>query len=394
LGTRPGGGRTRNTIAAGLCALGLLGGGALSAEAQVTLPSPPSLPPAPKVPLPVPVPNVPSVPAAPAPPPVPAPPTVEAPSLPQVAVPGPVQRALPPVGGPAGASGGGAGGGPVAGTQEGTGVAGTGGSSTGAGGSGTGAAATGGSAAAASGSVAGASASAPGSAGLRAAGTRPGSRQSRGARERATRRRAIERRRERLVRRLSGCVDALPRMQRTTLILRYGIGPLPARSGGETARLLDLPRGRVRLLERRGLRAVAGLGRATPCEESGISRTSLVEAYELLSAGSSADESPPALAAGLRLANAAAVALDGGAAAVALDRGAGAVAGARESGEERRSPSYEPGEDGPVSSAGPSLGDPFGDEDGPLDNPLLLVLLAIVVATLASAAGQIRRALR
>lgn len=218
-------------------------------------------------------------------------------------------------------------------------------------------------------------------------GDRRGARAPRGTRERAARRRAVQRTRERLVRRLSGCLDGLPRLQRTTLILRYGIGPLRPRSRNEAARLLDLSRGRVRLLERRGLRTLAAIGRGASCEGTGVSRSTLVAVYGLLTgtAGDDGEELPALFAAGLRLADAA---------SLALDEGGGAVAGVRESGEERRNASPEPEEEGPVSSAATWLGDPFGNVDPALDNPLFLLLLAIVVACLASAAREIRRAVR
>jgi sigma-70-like protein len=242
----------------------------------------------------------------------------------------------------------------------------------------------------ASASAAVAGASAPGVAGRggrRGARSRSGARPLRDARERASHRRTVQRRRDRIVRRLSGCVDGLPRMQRTTLILRYGIGPLRARSGSETARLLDLSRRRVRLLERRGLRRLAGIGRRTSCEGTGIAPTTLVSVYGLLSDTSTAASYvlPAPLTAGVRLA---------GAASVALADGEGAVAGTRESGEKRKNASSEPEEEGPMSSAGPSIGDPFGSADPALDNPFFLLLVAIVVACLASAAREIRRAVR
>jgi hypothetical protein len=189
------------------------------------------------------------------------------------------------------------------------------------------------------------------------------------------------------VRRLSGCLDALPRMERTTLILRYGLGPVRSRSGRQAARLLDVSRRRVGLLERRGLRRLADAGRGTSCERTGISQTSLVAVYDVLAGTSPAavDEFPAPLEAGVRLARAA---------TVALDEGEGAVAGVRESGEARRPASSEPEEDGPATSAGPSIADPFGGGDSGVDDPLLILLLAIVVASLASAAREIRRAVR
>jgi hypothetical protein len=197
----------------------------------------------------------------------------------------------------------------------------------------------------------------------------------------------VKRRRERLVRRLSGCLDALPRMERATLILRYGVGPVRVRSGRQAARLLDVSRSRVRQLERRAVRLLADAGRETSCERTGISQTSLVAVYDVLTGtpAGAGDLAAP-LAAGAELARAA---------AVSLDEGEGAVAGVRESGEAPPRPdSPEPEDDGPASSAGASLGNPFGDGDSAVDDPLLLLLLAIVVASLVSAAREIRRAVR
>jgi hypothetical protein len=190
------------------------------------------------------------------------------------------------------------------------------------------------------------------------------------------------------VRRLSGCLDELPTLQRTTLILRYGVGPLRNRTRNEAARLLQLSRGRVRLLERRGLRALNHLGDSPSCAGTGLSGTTLVAIHELLMGTSSLDGHTGPVEAGLRLAGAAILALDesGG------ERGA--VAGVRQSGGGPREDSTQPGEGDPVSS-GPALGgDPFGTADPALDNPLLIALLAIVVACLASAGREIRRAIR
>jgi hypothetical protein len=178
-------------------------------------------------------------------------------------------------------------------------------------------------------------------------------------------------------------------MQRAALILRYGIGPVHVRTGSEAARLLDVSRGRVRLLERRGVRALAGIGGGAACADTGVATTTLIAVYDLLTdtpSDGSLDGLPAPLEAGVRLANAGAVALEDG------DRGA--VAGVRESGHEQRAEARQPEEDGPAASAGPSLGDPFEELDPRADNPLLIVLLAIVVACLVSAAREIKRAVR
>jgi sigma-70-like protein len=178
-------------------------------------------------------------------------------------------------------------------------------------------------------------------------------------------------------------------MQRTTLILRYGVGPVRPRSGREAARLLDVPRSRVRLLERRGVRSLAGLGRRAGCAESGLTRATLVAVYGVLAdmpPAGSFGQLPASLEAGLRLASAASAALE--------DEGRGAVAGARESGGGEPRDSDGPPREDDVASAGPSLGAPFDEVDPSVDNPLFLVLLGIVVASFVSAVAEIRRAIR
>lgn len=177
-------------------------------------------------------------------------------------------------------------------------------------------------------------------------------------------------------------------MQRTTLILRYGIGPVHARSGREAARLLDVSRGRVLRLERTGVRTLADLGSRTACEQTEIANITLLAVYDLLADTSLAgglEEMPAPLEAGVRLAGAASAALEG--------EGRGAVAGVRESGGAAKERSDKPIEDDDVSSAGPSLS-PFDEMKPSVDNPLFVILLAIVVACLASAAAEIRRAIR
>jgi hypothetical protein len=426
LGKTPGRRSIGGTVTATVCGLGLLGIGALTAQAQVSLPQGPNV--------------------------VPAVPRVQAPSLPQVTE--QVQRVLPAPGGSSGGSSGGlvsgagdAVQGVVGGDGSGSGVVdevgGTvdrvlGGSGSGSGvgdavggtvdrvlgggglrdgvervlgggGSGGGLrdgvdrALGGGSGGGQRGGAAGVlGESGPGAAGGPGAGPggafaagargRPGS-QERPARRpllvrrRAAHRRAVERRRERIVRRLRGCLDVLPPMQRTTLILRYGVGPLRARSDEEAARLLDVSRRRVRVLERRGLRKLASYGEGASCAGTGVEQSTLLSVYDLLGDASIAGGAglPAPLQAGVLLASAA---------TAALDEGEGAVAGEHESGGDEESMTPDPEEDGQVSSAGPSLGNPFGIADSALDNPLLLVLLAIVVACLVSAGREIRRALR
>jgi hypothetical protein len=399
-GTAAGGlGSARGTIAAGLCALGLLAG-AHTVHAQVSVPGVSSLPQAPSVPVP-------------AAPPLPAPPKVEAPAPPPVSLPEPVQRALPaPPPSPGGGAGGSLGGAVSQAddvVRSGAGrVLGTGGPASGepgGGGSVPGGSASGGSGAGGPGAGAGlgpalgGSGSGAAAAGAGGRGARPGAagggrgdraRSPSGAAERAARRRAVERRRGRFVRRLRGCIDRLPPMQRATLILRYGVGPVRPRSGEQAARLLDVSRSRVRVLERKGLRALARIDEGASCAATGVSQTTLAGVYELLTDWHAADVQalPTPLEAGVQLVIAAAAMLDDG-------EGEGAVAGVRESAGERRSASSgDPEEDGPVASAGPALDDPFGEGDSAMDDPLLLALLALVVACLVSAGREVGRALR
>jgi len=424
----------RGTLTATVCGLGLLGIGALTAHAQVSLPQVPGG----------------TAPAAPAP-------RLQLSAPPPVPVPEPVQRVLPPGGssggpvsgavdavqGVVGGDGSGSGvvdavgdtvervgGGVQGGVEEvvgGGGVQGgvervvggvqggvervLGGGGSGGGvrggvervlGGGSGGAVRGGvegalgsgsggglpGGGAGSGSGAAGAGAGPGGAFAAGARGRPGERGRRAGRpflgrRRAAHQRAIERRRERIVRQLRGCLDVLPPMQRTTLILRYGVGPLRARSGNEAARLLDISRRRVRVLERRGVRRLASYGEGATCAGTGVEQSTLMSVYDLLADTSTAGGTglPAALQAGVLLASAA---------TAALDEGEGAVAGERESGDEEESITPDPEEDGVVSS----LGNPFGLADPALDNPFLLVLLAIVVACLVSAGREIRRALR
>lgn len=418
-------GRSRDTsrisgsVAAGLCALGFLGSAA-AAHGQVGLPS-----------VPLPETPVQALPSLPTPEPAPRLPAVE---VPRVQLPEPVQQAAPAPS--PGGSGGGVtdtvrstvdgvvggvrsapdGGGPgaaveqaVGGIRSAVGEGGSrlrgaaGGAAGGAGGAAGGAERAAREAAGAAGGASGTRGGAGGAGGgpavaggaacdQRSAGRRAcagrGRLPSRAERKRALRRRAAERTRARLVRRLSGCLDVLPGLQQTTLVLRYGVGPVRSRTRGETARLLQLSRGRVRLLERRGLRALDHLGDSPSCAGTGLSGTALVAIHELLIGTSSLPGQTAPVEAGLRLAGAAMLALDesGG--------GLGVVAGIRRSGGVPHGDSIESEEDGAVSS-GPALGgDPFGTSDPALENPLLILLLAIVVACLASAGREIRRAIR
>jgi hypothetical protein len=176
-------------------------------------------------------------------------------------------------------------------------------------------------------------------------------------------------------------------MQRTTLILRYGIGRVRSRSAREAAQLLDVSKSRLRLLEGRGVRSLSRRGQGAACAGTGIAQSTLVAVYELLGESATRGQGLPSLLeTGARLAEAAAATLE--------DEGEAAVAGVRESGTRRRDAAREPEKGGLLPFAGPALGDPFEDASSILENPLFLILVAITVACLASAAREIRRAVR
>jgi hypothetical protein len=74
-----------------------------------------------------------------------------------------------------------------------------------------------------------------------------------------------ERRLRRIVRRLDACLPAIDAAQRRVLTLRAGLGPAPARSRAQVAQRLGVRVGRVVRLERRGVRTLRRLDRATNC---------------------------------------------------------------------------------------------------------------------------------
>ena len=123
----------------------------------------------------------------------------------------------------------------------------------------------------------------------------PGSR-STGTRRRLTRaaakppapRERRERRLRRTVRRLRGCLGVLDRRGRRVLVLRAGIGPLPALSRRAVAERLDAGVGRVARSERRALRELRGAARAGRC--GGAADTAIVAPAP---AGSATDGTPP-----------------------------------------------------------------------------------------------------
>jgi Sigma-70, region 4 len=183
------------------------------------------------------------------------------------------------------------------------------------------------------------------------------------------------------VSRLGGCLALLPALQRTTLILRFGVGPVAARSRSAAARVLGLSRSRVRQLELTGIQSLEAQGQNAQCGGSSTMTTTLVAVHALL-AGRLADgfeplgSRPPAREGGTSPAS-----------------GTGAGSTARRSG---------PGtgqEDPPLdhetmSSGGPVLGAPFANLQPSPNNPVFLVLLAITMACLVPAVREFVRASR
>lgn len=64
-------------------------------------------------------------------------------------------------------------------------------------------------------------------------------------------------------------------MQRTVLILRYGIGRIEAHSAPRAARTLGVSHSRFRRLERRGVRSLASASRRSSCERTGVARDTI-----------------------------------------------------------------------------------------------------------------------
>jgi hypothetical protein len=169
-------------------------------------------------------------------------------------------------GGGGGSAGGGGGGGsaPSAGAPSGGGAAGGGAPAGGGGASG------GGGGGAAAGTAGGTARTADGGRGgsRRATGARSargGGGRRHGIRTRTRRVAAREHRLRRIVRRLDGCLAGLDRDQRQVLVLRTGFGPAQPHSRRDVAGLLRVGVDRVLRLERRGVRTLRGLNRATGC---------------------------------------------------------------------------------------------------------------------------------
>jgi hypothetical protein len=78
------------------------------------------------------------------------------------------------------------------------------------------------------------------------------------------------------VRRLRGCLPALPRLQRRVLVLRTGIGKGGPRSRERVARILDRSEPRVGRIERRAVRRLEAAERSGRCAE--IERASALTA--------------------------------------------------------------------------------------------------------------------
>jgi hypothetical protein len=88
------------------------------------------------------------------------------------------------------------------------------------------------------------------------------------ARTRVQRHRA-ERRLQRAVARLGGCLDDLARDQARVLVLRSGVGAGPPRTRRGVARVMNIRVGQVWRLERRGLRGARAIARGDGCGSAG-----------------------------------------------------------------------------------------------------------------------------
>jgi hypothetical protein len=87
---------------------------------------------------------------------------------------------------------------------------------------------------------------------------------------------AAERRLRRVVRRLDGCLDAVPARMREVLVLRSGLGPAVRHSRAGVAALLDLSVRVVTRIEHRGVRRLEALDRRTGCSGSAAPRVTTI----------------------------------------------------------------------------------------------------------------------
>jgi hypothetical protein len=101
--------------------------------------------------------------------------------------------------------------------------------------------------------------------GGREGGARRGERRRSSSTPAASAVRRREHRLRRIVRRLDACLPEIAAAQRRVLVLRAGVGPAPVRSRAQVARRLGVPVARVARLERRGVRTLRRLDRATNC---------------------------------------------------------------------------------------------------------------------------------
>jgi hypothetical protein len=177
--------------------------------------------------------------------------------------------------------------------------------------------------------------------------------------------------REDLVRRLRGCVDNLPPLQRAVIVLRYGVGPATPRSQGRTARTLGLSRGRTKHLERAGVRSLARDSRRSNCENTGVATSTLFDVARIVNG-------PDFLLAAAGLKG------EGGADPVG---DVIAVKGTHASGGDGEQP-HAAGGFGPSI---PFLSSPFGGAGGPA-GLLIAALVAAIAVSLGVAARVFARA--
>ena len=188
------------------------------------------------------------------------------------------------------------------------------------------------------------------------------------ARERSRRARAerVHNKRQRLVRRLRGCLDELSPVRGQLLVLRYGIGRGRARGPARVARKLGITQRQYVILHRRAIHRLVRLAETTGCQRSGIARSLLVNA--------SFDSGM-----GVRGAGVTTLAASGGASEESSDQEEGAVLGESATG----------GEGGSERSTPAGLSPPIADEMG--DLPLILAIAAMAAGLVMWVVARRRR---
>ena len=209
------------------------------------------------------------------------------------------------------------------------------------------------------------------SAGTRAAAGGAGNESRSDARARERRRRAhaerVYNRRQRLVRRLRGCLDELSPIRGHLLVLRYGLGRGKARGPARVARKLGISRRRYVVVHRRAIHRLVTLAETTGCQSSGVAPSLLV--YASFDTG---------------------MAVRGTAVTTLASKGAASQGSGDEEESAVLGESAKGGEQGSERSTPAGLSPPIADEVG--DIPLVLAILAMVAALVMWAVARRRRA--